>query len=93
MVYLAEQNTEPQGWDSELFNGGFPKGGTTTIKMSLAPTHKSWRDFTGHHDVTIVLANNSNPENHLRLGPKLQRLVTQLLLHEWGQNLLCLCPC
>ena len=91
MVYLAEQNTEPEGWDSEQFNGGYPKGGTTTIKMSLAPTHKSWRDFTGHHDVTLVLANESNPDNHLRLGPKLQRMVSHNCTCMSGARTSCAC--
>ena len=41
LVYLARQDSEPQGWQPEDYGGVFPRGGTHTIKVLLPPTHKT----------------------------------------------------
>ena len=76
LVYLARQDSEPQGWQPEDFGGAFPQGGTYTIKVLLPPTHKSWRDRNNYHTITLILAVGDNPANHLLLGAKLQRLIS-----------------
>ena len=75
-IYIALQKEEPQGWDREKFGGDYPKGGTHTVKGSIAPTHKSWRTWDNHHEVTAIIAVGENPDNHLNLGPKLSRVVS-----------------
>ena len=75
-IYIAVQKEEPEGWDSEKFGGDYPAGGTNTVKGSIAPTHKSWRTWDNHHDVTAIIAVNENAANHLNMGPKLSRVVT-----------------
>ena len=76
LVYLARQDSEPQGWQPEDYGGVFPRGGTHTIKVLLPPTHKSWRDRSNYHTITLILSVGDNPANHLLLGAKLQRLIS-----------------
>ena len=76
LIHLARQETEPKGWDPEHFNGAFPEGGTYTIKLLLPPTHKSWRDKSNWHTITLLISVGPNGANHLCLGSKLQRLVS-----------------
>ena len=75
-LHLARQETEPEGWDTEGFNGAFPEGGTYTVLLLLPPTHSSWRDKKNWHTVKLLLAVGKNDANHLWLGPKLQRLIS-----------------
>ena len=85
-IYIAEQDTEPLGWDDSKYGGAFPRGGVFTIKGSLPPTHKSWRDKGNFHTTTILLAKEDNPTNHLRLGPKLRRIVSHNCTCRSGQR-------
>ena len=75
-IYIARQEEEPEGWDDDKFGGPFPDGGTYTVKVRIPPTHKSWRNEDNFHTVTGVLAAGDNPHNHLKLGPKLERIVS-----------------
>ena len=76
LLHLARQDTEPEGWDADSFNGPFPEGGTYTVQLLLPPTHKTWRDKLNFHTVKLLIAVRKNDANHLCLGPKLQRLIT-----------------
>lgn len=75
-IYIAKQDTEPEGWSDEKFGGAFPPGGTATVKALVPPTHKSWRDKKNFHTTTVVFSRGANPANHLWLGPKLRRVVS-----------------
>ena len=75
-IYIAKEDAEPAGWDEDKFGGAFPLGGIATVKALVPPTHKSWRDKKNFHTTTVVFAQQDNPANHLRLGPKLRRVVS-----------------
>lgn len=75
-MHIARQEKEPAGWDSEKFGGPFPDGGTITIKMLVPPTNSSFRNMDNFHTVTFILAARDNPTNHLKLGPRLRRIIS-----------------
>ena len=75
-VFIHLQEDEPEGYDPEAFNGVWPEGGVWVIKLCVPPNMKTWRTESNWHNIVILLAYGENPNNHLHLGPLLQRIVS-----------------
>ena len=75
-VFIYLQVDELAGYDPEAFNGVWPEGGGLGIKLRVPPNMKTWRTESNWHNIVILLAYGENPNNHLFLGPLLQRIVS-----------------
>ena len=75
-VLLYHQVEEPNGYNPEAYNGGWPEGGIWILKLRIPPNMKTWRTESNWHSIVILLSHGDNPSNHLHLGPLLQRIVS-----------------
>ena len=75
-VFHYLQVAEPTGYNPQQYNGAWPQGGAHVIKALVPPNIHSWRTPGNWHTVTVILAQGGNPDNHLMLGPLLQRIVS-----------------
>ena len=75
-MFLYHQAVMPGGWPAGSYNGPWPEGGCWVIKLLIPPNMKTWRTAANWHIVTLFLAHGANPNNHMMLGPLLQRLFS-----------------
>ena len=66
-MFIHLQVDEPGGYDPEAFNGVWPEGGVSVIKLHVPPNMKTWRTESNWHNIVILLAYGENPNNHLYL--------------------------